>query len=422
MSLGAILAATALAYSASIHAGVGIYDITGPAQDVNLMGMANPSQKAAGILQRLRARAFTFQEGAGAPPIAFVSLDAGMGSYVLKNRVVAALDHLLPGVYSDASIAISGTHTHSGPSGFLQNTIFQLAGTGWVPETITAFVNGTVQAILRAHHSMAPASLTLSSREVHNASINRSPSAYLANPAAERAEYGDNVDLEMIQLQVLSASAGEARGVLNWFPVHGTSLNNTNHLLSGDNKGHASYIVERQQNGPTSEAARPGNGPFVAAFAATNLGDVSPNTRGAICQGGPRQGEPCDTLHSTCPNALGMQRNELCFASGPGSDMYDSSRIIAERQAKVSAALLATANQAAPLTGRVRAVHTYADFGGGLDVHAPNGTKLGTTCAAALGQSFAAGTTDGPGMFDFNQAGTSANPLFKVRARVQVRE
>lgn len=27
----------------------------------------------------------------------------------------------------------------------------------------------------------------------------------------------------------------------------------------------------------------PGKGDFVAAFAATNLGDVSPNTKGAIC-------------------------------------------------------------------------------------------------------------------------------------------
>jgi len=32
----------------------------------------------------------------------------------------------------------------------------------------------------------------------------------------------------------------------------------------------------------------------------------------------------------------------------------------------------------------------------------PNG-RVGKTCKAALGYSFAAGTTDGPGMFDFTQ-------------------
>jgi len=93
--------------------------------------------------------------------------------------------------------------------------------------------------------------------------------------------------------------------------------------------------------------------------------------------------------------------------------MYASSAIIAASQARVSSALFDDARTATPVTGRVRSVLTYADFGSGLAVHAPNGTVLGTTCAAAYGESFAAGTTDGPGQFDFNQAGSSPNPLVK---------
>ena len=54
-------------------------------------------------------------------------------------------------------------------------------------------------------------------------------------------------------------------------------MNNTNTLISGDNKGYASYLLEKEMNGPQS---LPGTGPFVAAFASTNLGDVSPNTAG----------------------------------------------------------------------------------------------------------------------------------------------
>ena len=73
--------------------------------------MANPSQTANGILQRLRARAFTFREAeVDARPIAFVSLDAGMSGYVLKKRVMSALNRSLPGVYDDASVCVSGTH------------------------------------------------------------------------------------------------------------------------------------------------------------------------------------------------------------------------------------------------------------------------------------------------------------------------
>ena len=38
-------------------------------------------------------------------------------------------------------------------------------------------------------------------------------------------------------------------------------------------------------------------GPFVAAFAQSNEGDVSPNTKGPHCLD---SGVPCDILHSTC--------------------------------------------------------------------------------------------------------------------------
>ena len=37
-------------------------------------------------------------------------------------------------------------------------------------------------------------------------------------------------------------------GVINWFAVHPTSMNNTNHLISGDNKGLASQLLERYVN------------------------------------------------------------------------------------------------------------------------------------------------------------------------------
>jgi neutral ceramidase len=50
----------------------------------------------------------------------------------------------------------------------------------------------------------------------------------------------------------------------------------------------------------------------------------------------------------------------------------------------------------------------------------PNGTEV-QTCPAALGYSFAAGTTDGPGPFDFTQADSGspdANPLWAVVSNI----
>lgn len=58
----------------------------------------------------------------------------------------------------------------------------------------------------------------------------------------------------------------------------------------------------------------------MAAFASSNLGDVSPNTRGPKCE---FSGENCSAQY-TCPG-----KNEMCFASGPGENMYESTKIIA---------------------------------------------------------------------------------------------
>lgn len=62
-----------------------------------------------------------------------------------------------------------------------------------------------------------------------NASINRSPSSYLLNPEAERNEYAleGNTDKTMLLLKFIRQN-GKLVGALNWFAVHGTSMNSSN--------------------------------------------------------------------------------------------------------------------------------------------------------------------------------------------------
>lgn len=36
--------------------------------------------------------------------------------------------------------------------------------------------------------------------------------------------------------------------MVNWYAVHPTSMNNTNKLVSGDNKGYASQLFEKAMN------------------------------------------------------------------------------------------------------------------------------------------------------------------------------
>lgn len=70
--------------------GLGSYDITGPAADVNMMGYANTAQIASGIHFRLRARTFIVAEPKG-NRVVFVNLDACMASQLVNIKVIERL-------------------------------------------------------------------------------------------------------------------------------------------------------------------------------------------------------------------------------------------------------------------------------------------------------------------------------------------
>mmetsp|Transcript_18634 Transcript_18634/g.43191 ORF Transcript_18634/g.43191 Transcript_18634/m.43191 type:complete len:350 (+) Transcript_18634:34-1083(+) len=171
-------------------------------------------------------------------------------------------------------------------------------------------------------------------------------------------------------------------------------------MISGDNKGLASYLVERHFN---ENDTLPGKGRFVAAFASTNLGDVSPNTRGPKCRD---SGLPCDVLTSTCSG-----KGDICVASGPGKDMFESTEMIARKQVDASVQLFRS-NSSSKLHGIVDFRHSFLDMSN-IKVELEDGTKV-TTCPAALGYSFAAGTTDGIGDFDFRQGTNTSNPFWNL--------
>ena len=79
--------------------------------------------------------------------------------------------------------------------------------------------------------------------------------------------------------------------------------------------------------------------------------------------------------------------------------MFESTQIIGEKQYEHAMKLFEDA--ATPLKGEVSFCHSFVDMAN-LKVTLQNGTVV-NTCPAALGYSFAAGTTDGPGQFDFTQ-------------------
>ncbi|XP_064615705.1 uncharacterized protein LOC135479730 [Liolophura sinensis] len=372
--------------------GAGIADITGPAAEVDMMGYANPGQTARGIHFRQYSRAFIIGDSDNKTRVVFISVDTGMVSQLIKLEVISRLKAVYGDLYTERNVVISGIHTHSGPGGFHQYLLFDITSLGFVKESYSTFVAGVVQSVKNAHESVQPGNIYMNEGELLDSNINRSPTAYANNPGEERAKYVHNVDKNMTVLKFVDRN-GNGIGMISWFAVHCTSMNNTNRLISGDNKGYASQLFEREMN----KGTLPGQGKFVAAFAQSNEGDVSPNTKGPHCLD---TGLPCDNPTSTCNG-----KNEMCVAFGPGKDMTDSTRIIGLNQYNKAMELYKSASKL--ITGPVDFKHTYVDMTN-VEIQLNSTTKV-KTCKPAMGYSFAAGTTDGPGMFNFVQGSKSEN-------------
>jgi len=377
--------------------GRGISDCTGAVAEINMMGYAKGGQDTSGIHLRLYSRAFIFSNRDGSHPIVYVSVDAAMISQLLKKEVMARLQALYGDLYTDENVLLSGTHTHSGAGAYHQYVLFEVTSKGFYEPSLTALADGIAKSILLAHVSIQPGDIYMSSGQLDESNINRSPAAYENNPQEERDRYEHNTDRDMTVLR-MTDTQGNGIGMINWFAVHPTSMNNTNTLISSDNKGYASVLFESDMN----DEAFPGEGPFVAAFGASNLGDVSPNTKGARCID---TGKPCDILTSTC----GDGKVQKCIASGPGNNMFESTSIIAHNQYRKAKELYHTAG--VKLTGPVDSRFRYVDMS--KYEMMVDGKKI-KTCKPAMGMSFAAGTTDGPGAFNFKQGMIEGNTFWNI--------
>ncbi|KAF7283401.1 hypothetical protein GWI33_000693 [Rhynchophorus ferrugineus] len=340
--------------------GVGRADCTGPTAEITLMGYAKLDQKGCGLHLRQFARAFIFDDGANR--VLFVSIDACMVGFSLKNAVLEKLEELYNDTYTHENFILSGTHTHGAPGGFLVDVLYDITELGFCKETFDAYTNGIFNAIKQAHEHVTESHVYFSKGEV-DANINRSPASYDLNPEAERKQYEYNTDKTLTQLKIVRASDGVLLGAINWYAVHAVSLNNTNCLVTSDNVGYASVLLESEYN----PGKLVGQGDFVGAFASSNLGDVSPNMFGPICV---NTGEPCDYQTSTCDGEA-----KYCIAMGPGENMFESAEIIATRLFTKSKDLLINDNTARELTGSVKFIHQWVEMPKQItDVQLENGT------------------------------------------------
>jgi neutral ceramidase len=344
------------AKSSDYRVGTGIYDITGPAAELGMMGYAQVFQKTEGIHLRLFARAFVVESPCNGRRVAVVSADLGQVFQSVHQGVVRKLRAAgLP--YDEGNVLISATHTHGGPGGYSHYALYNLTVLGFDGQNFEAITDGIFQAVRRAHGNLREGRIGLSRGELAGASKNRSPEAYARNPAAERESFAHDVDREMTLLRFDGAD-GAALGVLNWFAVHGTSMSNRNKLITGDNKGYASYLFEKAK-GADHRRART----FVAAFAQSNEGDVSPN----VFEG----------------------------TEGRGRDDFDATARSGRLQYEKARQLFDGAQR--PVTGPVDVRFAHVRMSD-LAVASPFADgQARRTCPGALGAASFAGAEDGPG-------------------------
>lgn len=359
--------------SGSFLAGMAKKDITGPPVGVMFWGYAREDQTGMGIQTRQYARALVIEDKATQKPFAYVTAEVGGIPFEIQREVVSKLQKEVDPNFHLGNVLLNASHTHSGPAGHFHYSEISFYSTQFYGDSYVVLRDGIFEAIKEAYQKRKPAELKIGKTYVKDAGVNRSLSAYMANPESERNLYPDNIDKEMVQLNVFVG--GKPIGFVNWYGVHPTNITFDNRLISSDNKGIASLLAEK-------EAFKNGDPSFVAIFAQANEGDVSPNLN----------------LNNT----------------GPGKDIYDSSFIIGKRQFLASQEILKSNGKT--LKGGLQFAHTFID----MSKHPVRSEFSGTgkteyTCPSAYGYAFAAGSTEeGGGHWLFHEGMTEKNRKFYI--------
>ncbi|KAF9892762.1 hypothetical protein FE257_001164 [Aspergillus nanangensis] len=398
--------------------GAGKADITGPVVELGFGGYASLDQIGTGLRQRIHSRAFIVANPKNQDDtFIYIVIDSLTGDTAVRHGVLEGLASLGGDYaqYGERNVALTGTHSHSGPGAWMNYLLPQIPNLGFDKQSYQAIVDGVILSIKRAHESLAPGRLTFGSTDIENANTNRSPYSYDHNPEEEKARYSAKVDKTMTLLRFDRVADNKTTAILTFFPVHGTSMYNNNTLVTGDNKGVAAWLFERSVKG--NEKFADG---FISGFSQSNVGDTSPNVLGAWCEDG--SGEMCRYSDSTCGG-----KTEECRGRGPffrekdngAKSCFEIGRLQYEAASKLYGQMDSNPTKILK-NSEVGAFHVYHDLSD-YTFKSPFNSSMLHTCSAALGYAFAGGTTDGPGAFDFTQNASGpaeANPLWRIARAV----
>lgn len=276
-----------------LNIGVGKYDVTGPCAEVGFMGMSKLSQRGRGIQSRLFSRAYVIEDLTNGKHVAVVVADIGMCFQAIHQAVIKKLKQHPPFkvkgkyIYNEENVLISGTHTHSGPGGYSHYFIYNLAMidlaflSGFNGQNFDCIVEGIFQSILLAHQNKCPGKILISRGDLKDCGKIRSLPAYVKNPEVAGSTIPPDTEIEPLYNEMTLLKFVDENNVplgsLNWFALHPTNMGEKNELISGDNKGYAEELFEKEYGG------------VISAFANSCCGDISPNV-------GKKYGRP-DGMH-----------------------------------------------------------------------------------------------------------------------------
>ncbi|MEM1359686.1 MAG: neutral/alkaline non-lysosomal ceramidase N-terminal domain-containing protein, partial [Bacteroidota bacterium] len=325
--------------------GTGIAKVTDPATGLGMVGFADGAQKTNGVDLDLYARAFIIEDKATRKRVVLMNADLWAIPHAVKREVITRLRRKFGNQYDFANCHLSATHTHSGPGGYGEYNLYNLTIGGFDQTNFNIIVNGIVGAISKAHANLGEGKIYFGSQTITDCGRNRSLPAYNRNPAAERNQYRTRTDNRLYLLKFVKSVQGREKmvGALSWYAIHPTDRGQANTKVTGDNKGYASYLVERA-NGTNYTAQET----FVAAFANASAGDVSGNVE-----------------YGQIPNGIDDQKHVVKHAKQQSDAMTNLLR-----------------SNLTPVTGGLDFRHQFWDM------------RKRTGSYGALGLSFGAGSTE----------------------------
>lgn len=354
------------------QAGVAKTDITAVVENIGMMGYGINTNIVKGVETPIHARAYIIKSEQTGQKIAIVNAEICFISASIRQGVIRKLTKQYPELgFNEHNVLLTAQHTHSAAGGYEHFPFFVITIPGFSYTVYNTYVDGIVEAIVKASHRLQPATLrfhTGSFAPNPELAINRSPQAYNQNKDVAPIELSEPhlaTDLDMPLLRIDDLE-GKPIGMINWFGVHTTSISNDNLLINADNKGYAAtYFEEFIKN-------KEGKKDFVAAFAQKSTGDITPNFFYD-------QGKKW---------TRGKFERDIESAAYHGKLQCDQAKEIFKN---------AVAQPA--LSGELDYRLSYVDFRHvSVDPDFANGQTGKRTVPACIGVSFLEGTTEGPGV------------------------